>query len=161
MMIKYNDTNVHAIPNIKTKTVKLRNKKTGKVRTEVRLDPSQSPQDIVKLMPGWNEFPRAIWEQNKNQPSIVKMLKDKKIELMDEKVTIKQGKKQVVQVVGQDDEPISLRSFSESRAVEIVDGTFNRDILNRWLDEETRHKVKKALRKQVEPLLNNKEPESE
>jgi hypothetical protein len=161
IFIKYNDSNIHALPFVTTKPVTLRNKKTGKKRTVMRVDTSQSPQDIQWLRPGWNEFPSHVWEQNKDHPGIKAMLKNKKIELMSEKVQIKEGKKKITKIVGPSDEEVDLKLFAESRAIEIVKETLNRDILQRWLDEETRHKVKRALTKQIEPLLNNTKDEDE
>ena len=161
MFIKYNETNIHAIPHIKTKQVRLKNRKTGKVRIEDRIDGAQSPQDIKWLRPGWNEFPREVWEQNKKSPVLMQMIKDKKIEVMNETVVVTEGKKKVKKVVGQDDEEVSLRLFSETRALEIVKDTLNRDMLQRWMDEETRHKVKRMLAKQIKPLLNNTKSDEE
>lgn len=161
MMIYYGGKNVHALPHVTTVPVTLRNKKTGKKRTVMRVDTTQSPQDIQWLRPGWNEFPKHVWEQNENHPGVQKMLKDKTIRLMAEKIQIKSGKKKITKVVGQDDEEIDLKLFAEARAIEIVKETLNRDILQRWLDEETRHKVKRALTKQIEPLLNNTKDEED
>lgn len=161
MFIKYNQTNLHALPNVTHKAVVLRNKKTGKKRTVMRVDNRQSPQDIKWLRPGWNEFPKAIWDQNKDHPGIKKMLKDKTIEIMSDTVVVKQGRKSLKKVVGQDDEEVSLHLFSEARSIEIVKGTLNRDILQRWIDEETRHKVKRALTKQIKPLLNDKKDDED
>lgn len=161
MFIKYNDTNVHAIPNIKTKSVRMKNKKTGKIRVVEKLVGNQSPQDIKWLRPGWNEFPSDLWNKTKDHPGIKKMLAEKKIELLNETVVVTEGKKKVKKVIGQDDEEVSLRFLSELKSIEIVKGTLNRDILQRWLDEETRHKVKRALSKQIEPLLNNTKSDDE
>lgn len=161
MMIKYNDNNVHALPNVKMKVVTMRNKKTGKTRKVNKLDTSQSPEDIKWLRPGWNEFPKAVWDQNKDHPGIKHMLETGKIEIMNEKIEVKSGKKTITKIVGQTDEEISLKLFSEVKAIQIAKGTLNRDILERWLDEETRHKVKKALKKQIEPLLNEEKSEDD
>lgn len=154
MFIKYNDTNVHALPYVTYRQVRLKNKKTGKARLVKRVDTTQSPQDIQWLRPGWNEFPSHIWEQNKDHPGIKRMIDEGKIEIMSEKIQVKEGKKLVTKIIGQTDEEVSLKHFTETRAIAIVKGTLNRDILERWLDEETRHKVKRALKKQVEPLIN-------
>jgi len=161
MFIKYNGTNVHSLPHITYKAVKLRNKRTKKVRTEMRVDNRQSPQDVHWLRPGWNEFPAAIWEQNKEAPSIKAMLKKGLIEVMSfsvkKKVRSKEtGKVKVVEkVLGQDDSEMTLEFFDEKQSIDVVKSTFNRDMLQRWLDEETRHRVKRAITKQLEPLLNN------
>jgi hypothetical protein len=160
MFINYKETNVHALPHVSSKTVKVRNKRTGKVRLEARME-GQSPQDIHWLRPGWNEFPKHVWEQNKDHPSIKKMLKENKIVLLAEPVTVTQGSKKVKKIIGMDDEEVSLKLFTDVRAIEIVKETLNRDILQRWLDEETRHKVKRALKKQIEPLLNNEKEDEE
>ena len=157
MFINYRNTNVHSIPFVKSRAVTLKNKKTGKKRTVQQIEMNQSPNDIHRLMPGWNEFPKHVWDQNKDHPSIQKMIKDKTIEVLHEEVTVKLGKKSIKRVIGMDDEPINLRDFSETRATQLVKETLNRDILQRWLDEETRHKVKRALTKQIEPLLNSKQ----
>jgi hypothetical protein len=161
MMIKYNNNNVHAMPFVTQKVVTVKNKSTGKKRQVTRANYNLSPSDIPFLRPGWNEFPRQVWEQNKNHPGIQKMLEEKKIELMNDVVQVKVGKKTVEKIIGQDDEEITLKYFSDSRAVEIVKGTLNRDILQRWMDEETRHKVKRAITKQIEPLLNKPEKDSD
>ena len=52
-----------------------------------------------------------------------------------------------------------VQDFSAERAAEIVKQTWNRDMLQRWLDEETRHKVKRTLTKQIKPLLNESKDE--
>lgn len=154
MFIKYNDTNIHAIPDIRTKSVRMKNKKTGKVVMREKIDSNQTPQDIKWLRPGWNEFPSALWLKTKNHPTHLKMIEDKKIEFLSEKVKVKQGKKMVTKVIGEDDEEVSLELIAEKRSIEIIKGTFNRDILQRWADEEIRHKVKRAVMDQIE-LVNN------
>lgn len=151
MYIKYNGTNVHAL--------------TYSSETDLKMN--QSPQEVVGLLPGWNEFPKKIWEQNKNAPSIQKMLKKGTIELMEDKVTVrmkdkKTGKvKAVKKVVGTDDRKIKLTWFDVARAVEIAKNTYHRDTLQRYLDEENRHPVKRALEKQIKPLLNDEAPDAD
>jgi hypothetical protein len=161
MFINYRATNCHSLPYVTYKPVRLKNKRTKKVRTEMRVDTRQSPQEVFWLRPGWNEFPKHIWEQNKDAPSIKQMLKKGTIQLLshpvEKKVRDKKtGKKKVIKLVlGQDDAEMTLRYFDEKQAIAIVKETWNRDILQRWLDEEMRHRVKRALTKQVEPLINN------
>ncbi len=154
MFIKYNGSNVHALPYLNFKNVTLVNKKTGKRRTVQKIDTNQAPQDIQWLRPGWNEFPSNVWGQNKDNPQIVKMLKKGTIVLMDEKVVFSRGGKKIQKQVGADDSEIHLKVFDDKRAIEIVKSTFNRDLLQRWLDGETRSKVKRRLEKQIEPLLS-------
>lgn len=153
MFIKYNETNCHALPHVTQRPVTLVNKKTGAKRRVMRIDTTQSPTDIKWLRPGWNEFPKAVWDQNKDHPQIQKMLRKKKIELMSEKVTITKGGKKVTRVVGLEDEQIRLRWFDEKRALGIVKDTYDRELLQRWLDEESRSRVKRKLEKQITPLL--------
>lgn len=154
MFIHYKDTNVHALPHITYREKRLKNRHTGKVRVVQQIDTNQSPQDIKWLQPGWNEFPKAVWDQNKDNPQIQLMLKRGKIVVMEEKVSILKGGKRVTKVVGQVDEEVRLRWFDEKRALAIVADTYNREILTRWMDEETRTRVKKKLTKQLEPLLS-------
>lgn len=135
MMIKYSGTNIHALGHIEQDKTK----------------PSYGPQDIHWLRPGWNEFPSHVWRMYEDHPEILKKLKDGTIELMDEKVLAgKNGKKKSI---GTSDEPIDLKDLPESKAIEIVKGTYNREMLQRWLDEENRSKVKRSLEEQIKPLL--------
>ena len=165
MFIKYNGTNVHAFPLVTMKTVRLKNKKTKKVRLVQKVDTNQSPQDVFWLRPGWNEFPKQVWEQNKENPGVKKMLKDGKIELMEAvvktKVRTKAGKlKTVEKAIGQDDAEFRIKKLDEKMALAIIKDTFNREMLQRWLDEETRSRVKRALEKQINPLLPNAESQA-
>lgn len=140
MFIKYSGTNIHALGHIDdSKSV------------------ASGPKAIHWFRPGWNEFPQAIWKMYENHPDILKMIQDKKLELLNEKVTTTKGKKKTILTVGMDDKPIDLKDFSEARAIAIVKDVFNRDILQRWLDEDTRHKVKRALEIQIKPLRNEKQ----
>jgi hypothetical protein len=153
MMIKYNGTNVFSMARISDA------KKKGVV--------AQSPEDVHWLRPGWNEFPKEVWEQNKSNPAIKKMLARKVIELFAVKAKIRvrsasTGKVRLVErELGTDDMPIKLKYLDEKLAIKIVLGTLNRDMLNRWLDEERRHRVKKAIRKQVKPLLATEEDDGD
>lgn len=128
---------------------------------------NQSPQNVKWLQPGWNEFPSDVWKQNEKNPQIMAWIKKGVIQLLNEQVTVrvkdkKTGKiKTVKKAVGSDDGTVKLTYFDEKKAIEITKSTWNRDILQRWLDEERRHKVKRALDKQIKPLLNTEKSESE
>lgn len=113
---------------------------------------SSGPKAIHWLRPGWNEFPTNVWKMYENHPEILKKLKDKKIELMNEKVTVVKGKKKVTLTIGMDDKPINLTDLSETRAIQVAKETYNREMLQRWVDEDNRHKVKRALEEQIKPL---------
>lgn len=126
-----------------------------------------SPQDVHWLRPGWNEFPRSIWQSNQAAPNIQQLLKKGVIQLLEVKVKVrvkdkKTGRSKVVtKVIGQDDSEIRLKHFDDARAIQIVKETLNRDILQRWLDEELRHKVKRVIIKQMEPLMAQPEDKTE
>jgi hypothetical protein len=129
------------------------------VRVVQEVNNNQSPREVHALKPGWNQFPSQVWKQNETNPSIQSMIKKKMIEFMDAKVRVRiktsTGKvKLEMRQVGTDDRPVRLRYFDEKQAIEIAKNTWDREMLQVWLDEETRHRVKKALTKQVEPLLN-------
>lgn len=129
MLIKWNKSNIHAFG-------------------------SYDGKQINFLRPGWNEFPSAIFELYKNDTEVLRFIKNKTLELMAEKVTLKTSSgKKVTKVIGQGDDELSLKDLSEEKAIEIVKGTFNRELLQRWTDEENRHKVKRELDKQTKPLL--------
>lgn len=162
MFIRYNETNCHAFGHINAEALK--SLKTPSKRGAKPI--IQSPQDVVWLRPGWNEFPKEVWDQNKDHPVVKKMLKRGKIELMSYKTKVKvrgaNGKLKLVErLVGADDKPVRLKYFDDKLSIKIVKQTLNRDMLQRWLDEERRHIVKKALRKQLKPLLPNKEDDDD
>jgi hypothetical protein len=132
MLIRYTKNNIHALG-------------------------SHDGKEIKWLTPGWNEFPSHIWKQYENDAEIKKMIADGAIELLADKVTVKEGRKTVTKVLGAGDEELRIKDLPEPRAIELVKQTLNRGMLQRWDDEETRHKVKRALAAQIKPLL----PESQ
>lgn len=109
-----------------------------------------TPKEIKWLRPGWNEFPSNIWKMHENDPEIVGMVESKKIELMNIVVVEGKGKKRVF---GQGDDELHIVKIPDATAISIVKDTLNREMLQRWLDEETRSKVKRALEAQIKPLL--------
>jgi len=137
LFIKYSGTNCHTFGQLPEK---------GDISV-------QGPKKIAVLRPGWNEFPANIWEQYKTHPSVKKMMEKGTLELLETKVVVMVKGKKVIKKIGSNDNKVKLTYFEEKKAISIVKDTYNRDILNRWLDEETRPKVIKAIQKQVEPLL--------
>lgn len=127
VMLKYNKENVHAVADL------------SNVAHGVA-----APSSIHRILPGWNEFPKRVWDQYASHPDFVGMLKDGTIEIMTK------GKKKEP-IVAQDE--FELSKFDESTAIKLVADTQNRHLLQRWLDSETRGKVKKAIDKQLKPLL--------
>lgn len=154
MFIKYTGTNVLALPHV-TKIA------TGDKKL------MQSPSDVKWFRPGWNNFPKAVWDQNADHPQIRKLIKKGVLVLFCEKAKVKVLNKKtgrtkfVTKEVGMDDKPIKLRYFDEKLALKIVKETWDRDLLQMWDDDERRHKVKRALRKQIEPLLASKEDDAD
>jgi hypothetical protein len=136
MMIKYNGVNIHAMADFK------------------------GAMSIHGLRPGWNEFPQHVWEQNKDNDTIKKFLEDGTIELMAEKVVVQEGKKKTTKILGIDDNELRLTELPEHKAIKVAKDTFNREILQRWIDEETRHKVKRALVDQLDSVVNPKQDQS-
>lgn len=127
MLIKYNKSNIHALAEHDGASVK----------------------KVHWLQPGWNEFPNKVFALYKNDPEILDMIDNGVIELMDEKVKV--GRK--VETVGVSDAELDIRKLEEKKAVEVIKGTLNLKMLQRWADEETRHKVKRAVEAQLKPLL--------
>lgn len=128
MWIKWDNTNCHAMGSIDGK-------------------------EIFSLSPGWNDFPKRIWDENKDHPEILGFLEDKTIELLDEKKIVLNGKKKTVVSIGMDDEPLNLKDLSDGKALTIIKDTYKQDILNRWFDEDNRHKIKKAITARLKDLM--------
>jgi hypothetical protein len=117
---------------------------------------SHDGKEVYWLKPGWNEFPLHIWDAHKDHPETLRLMGEGSIEISQDKVSLvnPRGKKEVVSL-GKTDQPVRLKDLDERRAIEIVGSTFDRGILQRWLDEENRSKVKRAVEKQLKPLLND------
>jgi len=108
---------------------------------------------IESLKPGWNEFPAAIFNLHVTNPEIVRMIETKELEIMNETQEVKGSKgKTAVKKIGLDDELVSLKDFSETKAIQYVKETYLMSILTRWSDEEVRHKVKRALEAKLKEL---------
>lgn len=110
-------------------------------------------KEFHHLRPGWQEFPKRIWDLYKDDPEIKRMVADGDIVLMAEKV--QDGKK--TKTIGQDDQPVDLKDLPIDKAIKIAKETLNRDLLQRWADEETRHKVKRILESQIKELTHQPE----
>lgn len=152
MFIQYTGTNVHAIGLINKTNLKM----------------NQSPQEVLGIMPGWNEIPTEIWKQNETSPAIQHLLKSGKLIVLKEKAVVmvrgKNGKKTKKAIeVGLHDKPMKLSWFKDEKFIvdTLIKKTFNRTILQRWADEEMRPKIRKALNMQLKPLLSNGRDESE
>jgi hypothetical protein len=128
MLIQYNKPNNHALSNLKGDA-------------------------IVVLRPGWNEFPSEIFNVHKDDSEIKGMIADGTIKFLKEKVVTMEGRKKVTKTVGEDDSELHVKDLDEKKAIEVIKATFNRDMLQRWMDEETRSRVKRAIDAQIKPLL--------
>lgn len=112
---------------------------------------SLTGQDIKWLQPGWNEFPDRIWDLHSKDKEILQMIEDGHLEFKTE--TVGKGKKAKTTFLGEGDKEVRLMDMDdEKKIVEIIKGTFNEKLLVRWLDEENRHKVKRALDAQIKSL---------
>lgn len=147
MFIKYNKKNVHAIG-------------------------SHDGREHKWLQPGWNEFPDEIWAQYQNDSEIKRMMDDGEIELHDHPdkdavINLQQssyskgekGKKVKViekdqpRYLGEGNREVHLTDLKdEKEAISIIKATFNKKLLQRWTDEETRHKVKRELEAQIKEI---------
>jgi len=136
MLLKYNRPNVHTIP-------------------------SHDGRRSYTLRPGWNQIPKDHWESLKKDPELNRFVEERILEVSDFKKESKRGSKTVSKSVGHDDAPIILKELKESEAIRLVKDTFDREQLQVWLDAETRTKVKRALEKQIKPLLPGSQEEGE
>lgn len=139
MLIKYNKANVHTLT-------------------------TSDGKGSMWLKPGINEFPDHIWNENKAHPHVVDMMNNNEIELFkEEDVGIKpKGKVQKDQprYLGQGDQPVRLCDIPDDKsAIEIVKATYDKNLLQRWMDEETRSKVKRELDKQLKSVMEERTSE--
>ena len=112
--------------------------------------------DIAVLRPGWQEFPKHIFDMHKDEPSFKKLMAEGVIVVSD--AAMGTGKKAVK--VGQADVEVHLSEIKdEKKCIEIVNGTFDRELFQRWLDEETRSKVKRAISARIKELYGKKDEE--
>jgi hypothetical protein len=102
------------------------------------------------FQPGWNEFPADIWKQYEKNDDIIDGLENKLFE-----VYKSPGKKTPLLA-----EEFNVKDMDEKTAISVVTSTWVRPLLQRWQDEETHHKVKRALDKQLKPLMPGAKNES-
>lgn len=101
-------------------------------------------QSSVRLMPEINEIESSVWDEVKNNPVIVQMLKDKKLEV----ISLKEEKK------AEDGKPVddsksTLDGFQYKKAVALVKNTVDRDLLKKWKSHEKRPSVLQAIDEQL------------
>lgn len=114
--------------------------------------------DIKVIRPGWQEFPKHIFDMHQNDPHMISMIKDGTIEISEMAVKEKVGKKTATVELGKSDAEVHLTKIpDEKKCIEIVNGTFDRGLLQRWIDEENRSKVKRALEKRMKDVYDKKE----
>lgn len=155
MMIKYNGTNVHALPDLRYVEKRIKNKKTGKVRIVRTVDINQTPQDVHWLRPGWNQFPARVFEQHREHPAIKSMIEKGTIEFLPADLKNAKGKT-VKLAAATTDAEFNLADVNEKSAIEIGKATFDRELLQRWIDEESRPKVRRALEKHFDKTFGTK-----
>ena len=107
------------------------------------------------LRPGWQEFPKRMYDLYKDDPEMKAMVKSGAVVISDV-IIAGEGKKAPKVALGQADVEVQLTKIEEKKAQEIVAGTFNRELLQRWLDEENRSKVKRALEKRMKDLFGER-----
>lgn len=119
---------------------------------------SMDAKEIKWLNPGWNDFPNRIWEQNKDSPLIKRYLAEGVLSIFNEKVTSMVGKKKVKTDIGMATTRLKLSDLPEALAIKVVKESYERSMLTRWLNVETRPKVKKYLETQLAPPDGKKPP---
>lgn len=113
--------------------------------------------EIFSLRPGWQEFPKGVFEAHLEDPEVQQLIKDKHIVISDVVIQEKQGKKTVKVELGKADVEVHLVAIKEEKkCLEIIAGTFNRELLQRWIDEENRSKIKRALEKRMKDVFDPK-----
>lgn len=84
----------------------------------------------LRLKPGVNEIERDAWEQAKKLPVIQAMIKSHDLE----ELSLKQP---------------GLKGYTVDGAIEVVEGTFDRELLRKWKGDETRDAVISSIETQI------------
>lgn len=141
---------------------------------------SHDGRDVLILQPGWNEGSDLIWKQYENDPEVKTFLEEGVLSLHEHPEAGKEvsrqgsgrevkekgrstGKVEIQQprYLGEGDQEVHINQITdEKKALDIVRNTWNKKLLERWFDEETRSRVKKALDSQLKNLTNDVKSES-
>ena len=117
---------------------------------------SASPDNLVHLVPGWNDIDDAVWEKIK--PDIADRMKTPETGVAQiEIITMQQksdpdgdGKVKVTIV------PKPFLKLDSVTACEVVKGTFRKKTLDAWLESDGRSDVRASIMNQLESLKPKK-----
>lgn len=119
----------------------------------------------LRLMPGMNQIPEEIWKEAKSHPLIQHRLNSGEITVLAQaksgvqEKTLKNDLEKKVSETGENSN--SLDSYSTNQAKDIVQNTFDLNLLRRWQTEETRKAVYKVVEAQIEKIESYEEKDAE
>lgn len=98
---------------------------------------------LMTLIPGVNEVDGKVWEEFRKSPAIKHYIAEGEIEEME----LVAGKDNVAGSA-----PFDLTALNQKDAVGLVKATFDKALLERWAEAESRKGVLDALEKQMDAL---------
>lgn len=109
---------------------------------------------LMVLRPGNNEVDAKAWKEATKIAEIQDMIKAKRLEVVSGGAAESSGQ----QEEPADDAPQSLSDMNAPEAAALVAETNDPDTLERWMKDEQRVTVKKAIEAQLEKLSTEDEP---
>lgn len=100
----------------------------------------ESPQ-ILRLIPGVNRVDRSLWEKVESSKFVKRYREHDLLVVLDDKT--------------------ELSAMAVTRAISVVAGTLDRDILESWKHKETRKPVLDAIDRQMDTLDGSRPDEQE
>lgn len=105
---------------------------------------------VVSLRPGVNKLEKREWELIKGHPDVKERLEKKVLEIIE-------GPKEESGDSGETGEVETLGQLGAPEAKKLVAETHNTDLLNEWLEDESRKGVKAAIEKQLADIEKERE----
>jgi len=112
----------------------------------------------ARIVPGINEFSNDLWKEFKDHPVVKGMVESGQLKEVTVQEAKKAGSRTKPKTLGKEDGELDLTKVEQTDAINLAERTFNLALLERWEMEETRAKVKTALKKQIKKINDKGAP---
>lgn len=112
----------------------------------VALDSENSK--LIVLKPGNNEMEENVWESLSKHPKVQERINTGKYIMIAPDLVSEEDKK----IEEENGASESLSGYSVSKAKDLVKGTYDLELLEKWETEESRSKVKAQIKSQIKKV---------
>lgn len=111
--------------------------------------------DGVRFVPGLNKLSRGQWDSIKNHPLLPKRFEKGHLEWVKGRSPDDYNESPVEEVEA--DASGELSAFKAPEAIELIESTYDLELLKSWQESEARKGVSSAIEKQIDALITVKD----